>query len=73
MQAAVTAFLEEVCRLGALASEVPSEAFRVRCDAEINDDGRRAQGVVWMEIGLAMARANSFYAFQMGLDLENGE
>ena len=70
LEGAVTAFLEEVCRSGALASEVPDEAFRVRCDAEINDESRRARGVVWMDIGLAMARPNSFYSFQMGLDLE---
>ncbi len=66
LETAVSTFLEGVSSAGTLASELPEEAFRVRCDESINNRGT----VVWIEIGLALGRPGRFYTFKMGLDLE---
>lgn len=66
LESTVGTFLEGVSSSGILASELPEEAFRVRCDATMNN----SESVVWLEIGLALGRPGRFYTFKMGLDLE---
>jgi len=45
---------------GALKGATPDEAFYVKCDAETNPPGRRQQGEVTTEIGLAAVRPAEF-------------
>lgn len=63
------AFLTQMFEAGELMGETPDEAFRLRCDAQLNTPSHRDEGVVMIEIGLAMGRPNAFYTFQMGLPI----
>ena len=63
------AFLTQMFQAGELMGQNPDEAFRLRCDAQLNTPTRRDEGVVMIEIGLAMGRPNALYTFQMGLPI----
>ncbi len=49
----LTAYFEDLHRLGALAGRTPEESFYVKCDAELNPPEIQAAGMVITEIGLA--------------------
>lgn len=61
----VTAFLTNVWRNGALFGLTPSEAFFVKCDAELNPPEVRDLGQVITEIGVAIVRPAEFVIFRI--------
>jgi phage tail sheath protein FI len=61
----ITAFLNNVWRTGALFGASPSEAFYVKCDAEINPPNVRDLGQVIIEIGMAPVKPAEFVIFRI--------
>jgi hypothetical protein len=69
IQAAGTAFLTDLWESGALVGERAEDAFRVRCDADLNEPAGQDPGVVVVEIGLALERPRAFFTFRVAIDL----
>jgi phage tail sheath protein FI len=61
----ITAFLTRVWRDGALFGTTPSEAFYVKCDAELNPPEVRDAGILIIEIGLAPVKPAEFVVFRI--------
>ncbi len=61
----VTAFLTMVWRDGALFGASPSDAFYVKCDAELNPQESRDLGRLVIEIGLAPVKPAEFVIFRI--------
>jgi len=61
----VTAFLTMVWRDGALFGASPSEAFYVKCDAELNPSESRDLGRLIIEIGMAPVKPAEFVIFRI--------
>jgi hypothetical protein len=61
----VTAFLRSVWREGALFGLSPSEAFYVKCDAELNPADVRDQGRLIIEIGMCPVKPAEFVIFRI--------
>jgi phage tail sheath protein FI len=61
----VTAFLTLVWRDGALFGGSPSDAFYVKCDAELNPQEVRDAGRLIIEIGLAPVKPAEFVIFRI--------
>ncbi len=61
----ITAFLTRVWRDGALFGSTPSEAFYVKCDAELNTIEVRDAGMLIVEIGLAPVKPAEFVIFRI--------
>lgn len=61
----VTAFITMVWRDGALFGASPSEAFYVKCDAELNPQESRDLGRLVIEIGLAPVKPAEFVIFRI--------
>lgn len=61
----VTAFLKTVWRDGALFGLSESDAFYVKCDAELNPPESRDQGKLIIEIGLAPVKPAEFVIFRI--------
>lgn len=61
----LTAFLTRVWRDGALFGASPSDAFYVKCDAELNPPEVRDAGQVIIEIGLAPVKPAEFVIFRI--------
>ena len=59
----VNAFLTDIWRTGALFGAKPEQAFFVRCDESNNPPNVRDQGVVNIEIGLAVTKPAEFVVF----------
>jgi phage tail sheath protein FI len=59
----VNAFLTDIWRTGALFGSKPEQAFFVRCDESNNPPNARAQGIVNIEIGLAVTKPAEFVVF----------
>jgi phage tail sheath protein FI len=66
MQDNIATFLDGLWRQGALAGTVAAEAYRVRCDAVNNDDTRRANGELHVDIGIAPSRPMEFIVLRVG-------
>ncbi|WP_420595531.1 phage tail sheath family protein [Deinococcus sp.] len=62
----ITAFLTIVWRSGALFGKTPSEAFYVKCDAELNPVEVRDLGMVYVEIGIAPVKPAEFVVLRIG-------
>lgn len=62
----INAFLYQIWREGALAGEVPEQAFFVRCDAQLNPPEVRDAGEFYCEVGLAPVRPAEFIVFRIG-------
>ncbi len=60
LRAAVTAFLNGAWRKGALLGDTAAQAFYVRSDAELREEGPRSQAEIVVEIGLAVRRPGDF-------------
>jgi hypothetical protein len=60
----VGAFLTTVWRDGMLFGSTPSEAFYVKCDAELNPPETRDQGKLIIEIGMAPVKPAEFVIFR---------
>ena len=60
----VEAFLTTVWRDGALFGRTASEAFYVKCDAELNPPEVRDQGQLVIEVGLAPVKPAEFVIFR---------
>jgi hypothetical protein len=61
----ITAFLTRVWRDGALFGATASEAFYVKCDAELNPPEVRDVGQVIIEIGIAPVKPAEFVIFRI--------
>ena len=61
----VTAFLTMVWRDGALFGASPSDAFYVKCDAELNPPESRDLGRLVIEIGMAPVKPAEFVIFRI--------
>ena len=59
-------FLARVWRSGALFGSTPEEAYYVKCDEELNPASVRAQGQVYVEIGVAPVRPAEFIIVRIG-------
>ena len=60
LRATITAFLTQSWRAGALQGDTPAQAFSVRCDEQLNDEGARSRREVVVEVGLAVRRRGDF-------------
>jgi uncharacterized protein len=60
----VNAFLTGVWRDGALFGATPSDAFIVKCDAELNPPDVRDRGQLVIEVGLAPVKPAEFVIFR---------
>lgn len=61
----ITAFLSRVWASGALFGATPSEAFFVKCDAELNPEEVRDAGQLIVEIGIAPVKPAEFVIFRV--------
>ena len=61
----VGSFLTGVWAQGALAGTVPQEAFYVKCDAENNPPDQRANGLLVVEVGVAVLYPAEFVVFKI--------
>jgi phage tail sheath protein FI len=57
---AVSSFLQELWRAGALAGSTPEEGFYVKCDEETNPEGVVDAGLLVTEVGVAPVRPAEF-------------
>jgi len=60
----ISAFLRNVWRSGALLGTAENQAFYVKCDAELNPQEVRDQGLLICEIGLAPVKPAEFVVFR---------
>jgi hypothetical protein len=60
----VTSFLSTVWREGMLFGMTPSEAFYVKCDAELNPPEVRDRGQLIIEVGIAPVKPAEFVIFR---------
>lgn len=60
----ISAFLRNVWRSGALLGVAENQAFYVKCDAELNPQEVRDQGLLICEIGLAPVKPAEFVVFR---------
>jgi phage tail sheath protein FI len=65
LKRAVSAFLTNVWRDGALFGDTPEQAFFVRCDEALNPPEVRDAGQVIVEIGVAIVRPAEFVVFRI--------
>jgi len=63
----ISEFLTRVWRSGALFGATASQAFYVKCDAELNPASVRALGQVFVEIGMAPVRPAEFVVIRIGI------
>ncbi len=63
----IGAFLNEIFQAGGLAGSSPSQAYFVVCDDTINTPATISQGVVNVQVGVAVAVPAEFVVFQIGL------
>ncbi|MFE5539469.1 phage tail sheath family protein [Streptomyces sp. NPDC056519] len=61
----VTMFLRGVWREGALFGRTADDAFYVKCDAENNPAEARDQGILTVEIGIAVVKPAEFVVFRI--------
>ncbi|HEY0989768.1 MAG TPA: phage tail sheath subtilisin-like domain-containing protein [Kofleriaceae bacterium] len=61
----VSSFLTGVWAQGALAGTTPQEAFYVKCDAENNPPDQRANGLLVVEVGVAVLYPAEFVVFKI--------
>ena len=61
----VSAFLTRVWRDGALFGTSPTEAFYVKCDAELNPPETRDAGILVCEVGIAPVKPAEFVVFRI--------
>jgi phage tail sheath protein FI len=61
----VSAFLTRVWRDGALFGNSPTEAFFVKCDAELNPPEVRDAGILVCEVGIAPVKPAEFVVFRV--------
>lgn len=66
IRSAVSGFLRSVYLDGGLQGNSPSEAFYVKCDAELNTESVIAQGQVKIEVGVALLRPAEFVVITVG-------
>ncbi|MDB4895690.1 MAG: tail protein [Firmicutes bacterium] len=62
---ALSTFLEELWRRGALAGATPTEGFYIKCDDEINTPDVIDAGMLVTEVGLAPARPAEFIVVRL--------
>jgi len=62
----ILAYLVQVFRSGALAGEVPEQAFLVRCDDQLNPPAEVANGRLVCEIRVALTAPAEFIVFRVG-------
>lgn len=63
---AIMGYLLEVFHSGALDGSVPEEAFRVRCDGDLNTAQSIADGKLVCEVGVALTAPAEFLVFRVG-------
>lgn len=63
----ISDFLSRVWRDGALFGAKPEQAYYVRIDAALNTPSTRAQGRLYIEIGVALVRPAEFIIVRIGL------
>ncbi|MFK0223809.1 phage tail sheath subtilisin-like domain-containing protein [Streptomyces vinaceus] len=61
----ITMFLRGVWRDGALYGRTPDDAFFVKCDEENNPSEARDQGMLTVEIGIAVVKPAEFIVFRI--------
>jgi hypothetical protein len=66
LQDNVSAFLNRLWRQGALVGPVPDHAYAVRCDEVNNDEERRANGELHIDIAIAAASPFEFIVLRIG-------
>lgn len=66
IEAVVSQYLTTQYQIGALRGDVPSQAFYVKCDAEINTPSTVNAGTVAVEVGVALASPAEFIVIRIG-------
>ncbi|QJB28763.1 phage tail sheath family protein [Limnospira fusiformis] len=61
----ISSFLTELWRSGALTGGSPSEAFYVKCDAELNSPQSMMAGRLFVEVGVCPVRPAEFVVFRI--------
>lgn len=69
----ITSFLTELWRSGALMGGSPSEAFYVKCDAELNTPQSMMLGRLFVEVGVCPVRPAEFVVFRISQWTAEGE
>ena len=69
VKATIEAFLDGLWRDGALFGEKSSEAYYVKCDADLNTQAMRNQGKLICEIGYANKKPAEFVIFRFSHDV----
>jgi phage tail sheath protein FI len=71
IRAAVSVFLEQLWRNGALSGKTTNEAFFVKCDEENNPQSVTDVGQIITDIGVAPSIPGEFIVFRIG-KIKNG-
>jgi uncharacterized protein len=66
MTANTSAFLTDFWRQGGLTGSTPSQAFFVKCDADVNPQAQIDNGIVNIQIGVALQRPAEFVVIKIG-------
>lgn len=66
IRSVVTAFLTQYFQRGGLAGDSPADAFYVTCDGTINTPAQIQQGVVNIEVGVALQNPAEFVVIRLG-------
>lgn len=66
LEATVSGFLSNFWRQGGLRGDVPAAAFYVKCDAENNPLASINNGIVNIEVGVALQRPAEFVVIKIG-------
>ncbi len=69
VQTTVEAFLDTLWRDGGLAGTEAAQAYRVRCDAELNPEASRNQGKLICEVAYAPLKPSEFVIFRFSHSL----
>ena len=69
----ITSFLTDLWRSGALMGGNPSEAFYVKCDADLNTPRTMMLGRLYVEVGVAPVRPAEFVIFRISQWTAEGE
>jgi hypothetical protein len=62
----INGWLRSLCNEGRFASRDPEKAFFVKCDEETNPPQKIEQGILTVQIGVALIKAAEFLVFEIG-------
>lgn len=72
IQTVISAFMDNLMKKGAFASDKQAEAYYVKCDADLNDTHvQKNDGIIETEIGYAGAKPGEFIVFRIKHTISN--